>query len=954
MHITHMKTNRIVNPLGFQLDVPRVSWVTEGTEARSQAAAQVQVAADEGFERILFDSGKREDIDSLAYELPVALAPCTRYYWRVTVWADNGEIATSEPAWFETAKLDQPWQAIWITPTDQQIHPLLRKAFSLPAPVVSARISISGLGLYELAINGRRVGNEYLTPYCNAYDQWIQYQTFDVTDLLQQGDNVLGAMLGNGWYKGRFGFEGVRDGIYGQQFALLCELVVECTDGQSIVVGSDTSWKTTASPVLSSSIYDGEEYDANREQAGWSSVGFDDSAWEAVQPIEIGFERLQARRSLPVVIKETLKPVELIHTPAGETVLDMGQNMVGWLSFQVHAPRGTEIHLQYGEVLQQGNFYRDNLRSAKEEYRYISNGGPAFVQPYFTFYGFRYVKISGWPGEIDPNDFTGCIIYSDMEQTGQIETSNPLVNRLILNALWGQKGNFVDVPTDCPQRDERMGWTGDAQVFSGTACFNMDVAAFFSKYLYDMYREQQTRDGMVPMVVPSVGMKGGGSAAWGDAAAIIPWNVYLHYGDKAILAQQFESMKAWVNFIKAADDASGGQRLWTVGFHFGDWLALDGDNPLSRFGGTAIEFIASAYYYYSASLVAKAASVLGKEEEVREYEQLAGEVRKAIQQEFITPRGRVAVNTQTALVLTLFLDLAPEQLRERVAEALRERLRASNNHLKTGFVGTPYLCRVLSNNDSNDLAYRLLLNDDYPGWLYAVKMGATTIWERWNSILPDGSISDTGMNSLNHYAYGSIVEWMYRDMLGLNPVEERPGFRHTRLTPQPDGRIKWAKASFDSAAGRYESSWSIGDDGRLSFQFRIPFNATATLTLPDADLTTVNVNGQALTTSGLQATQQDKQVTVEIAAGQWSFDYQPTRDYIQHYTTSTPLSELLKNSKVMDALSQVFPELSRIDGPMLEQMSNSSLRDIADSPFMDGRHIDLARIDEELKTITVE
>ncbi len=799
MKITRLKTNRIENPLGFALERLSFSWVVEESLDTAQTAAQFILALDPDFRRVLFDSGREGRLDSVAYRpaLPMPLEPRTRYYWKVRVWSQT-ESAESDAAWFETAKLDEPWQAEWISPDveDKALHPVLTKDFTLPAPVAQARVYICGLGLYTLALNGKKVGDEHLTPYCNAYDQWLQYQTFDITGQLNAGENHLAVMLGNGWYKGRYcGDGGHHNGVYGDRFALICELRVTLQGGQTLVWGSDGRWRALRSPVVASDIYDGEVYDARI--SGEEELG-------GVRPIALGTERLQARRSLPVRIVEERKPAAVLHTPAGETVLDMGQNMVGWVRFRTSAPAGTEIRLQYGEVLQGGNFYRENLRSAKAEYTAIAGGGETIAEPHFTFYGFRYVKVTGWPGALDPDDFTGCVVSSQLEITGDIQTSNEKVNRLFQNALWGQKGNFLDIPTDCPQRDERLGWTGDTQMFSGTACFNMDSAAFFSKYGYDCALEQAKRGGMVPMVVPAVDMQGGGSSAWGDVATVLPWNVYEFYGDKAILEQQFDSMRSWVDFIKAADEATGGKRLWTTGFHFGDWLALDGNDPNSPMGGTPEDFIASAYYYHSARLVARAAAVLGKAEEAAAYGALAAEVKAAMQQEYFTPTGRLAVATQTGYVLALFMELAPETARARVIADLILRLRRDRVHLRTGFVGTPYLCRVLSNNGANALAYRLLLNEDYPSWLYAIHLGATTIWERWNSLNPDGTVSSTGMNSFNHYAYGSIVEWMYRDMCGLNPGsgdDGVTGFRRARIAPKPDPALVWAKARYQSAGG---------------------------------------------------------------------------------------------------------------------------------------------------------
>jgi alpha-L-rhamnosidase len=844
MKVTHPKTNRITNPLGFAIDKPSLSWIVEDTSDRQQMAAQVVISADSEFKTIIFDSGRLEGnaIDSLGTKPKIKLHPRQRYFWKARVWGET-EHAESEVSWFETAKMDETWLAQWITPDfeDNHTHPILFKRFSLPAEVVSARLFICGLGLYHCELNGTKVGNERLTPYCNAYDQWLQYQTYEITGQVASGENLISVVLGNGWYKGRYAFDSNQGEIYGDRFALLCEMRILLENGEEIIVASDTTWQATPSPVLASDIYDGETYDARLNPENLPT-----SQSAGVKTIDISLAKLEARRSLPVRINEEHKPVAVLHTPAGETVLDMGQNMVGWVRFRTHAPAGTHIHLQFGELLQGGNFYRDNLRSAKAEYIYIADGQERLVEPYFTFYGFRYVKVSGWVGELDPADFTGCVVYSQMDLTGDVETSKPKVNQLIQNALWGQKGNFLDIPTDCPQRDERMGWTGDTQVFSGTACFNMDTSTFFSKFGYDCGREQAKRGGEVPFVVPATAVQGGGSSAWGDVATILPWNVYEFYGDTAILEQQFDSMRAWVDYIKAADDASGGKRLWTTGFHFGDWLALDGNDPDLPFGGTPEDFISSAYYYHSTRLVARAAAVLGKSDEEKQYARLAEEIKTAIQQEYFTPSGRLAINTQTAYVLALFMDLAPEAFHQRVVDDLVARLRKDKLHLRTGFVGTPYLCRVLSNNGANDLAYRLLLNEDYPSWLYAVNLGATTIWERWNSLNPDGTMSSTGMNSLNHYAYGSIVEWIYRDVCGLNPSsgdDRVTGFRQAKLAPKPDPSLQWARARYRSAAGWYESGWRYNESEKLTYEFTIPFNAAATILLAEAKAEQINLNG---------------------------------------------------------------------------------------------------------------
>lgn len=870
MKITHLKTNHIINPLGFAIEKPTFSWIVGDTRDKVQTAAQVLVSYDNDFEKLIFDSGRVEGsgIDSLAYCPPISLKPRTRYFWKVRVWGES-ESAESDTAWFETSKMDEGWQADWITPDfeDNRIHPILYRQFDLPSRAVAARAYICGLGLYHFELNGSKVGDEYFTPYCNAYDRWLQYQTFDITGQLAVGSNLVAVMLGNGWYKGRYGANGGAVEFYGDRFALICEIRITLEDGDDLIVVTDSSWKAQPAPVIESDIFDGEMYDARITKLVPSP-----GKPGAVKPIAIDKARLEARRSLPVCINETIKPVSVIVSPAGETVLDMGQNMTGWLRFRTSAPAGTVIHLQFGEVLQDGNFFRDNLRTARAEYTYIADGTETVVEPYFTFYGFRYVKLDGWVGKPSLDDFAGCVLYSRMDITGEIETSNAKVNQLFKNALWGQKGNFLDIPTDCPQRDERLGWTGDTQIFSGTACFNMDSGAFFSKYMYDLAKEQSKLGGMVPHIVPMANLDRGGSSAWGDVATIVPWNVYEFYGDRGILEQQFESMCAWVDYIRRVDDSSGGRRLWTEGFHFGDWLALDGDDPASRKGGTPEDFIASAFYCYSARLVARAAAVLGKREHVEAYGCLSDEIKTAIQKEYFTPDGRLVIATQTAYVLALFMDLAPDAHREQVKADLIAKLNEDDAHLRTGFVGTPYLCRVLSNSGANDLAYRLLLNEDYPSWLYAVNLGATTIWERWNSLNPDGSISSTGMNSLNHYAYGSIVEWMYRDMCGLNPSSGEDGitgFRNAHIAPKPDKSLQWARARYHSAAGLYESGWSMDDTGHLILDLVIPFNASASVVLSGAQRGEVSINCHPLH----EGEQTGDSVTLRLGAGCYRIEY---------------------------------------------------------------------------------
>ncbi len=879
LSVQNLLCNRLSTPLGFSLDNgPGLSW-TVSAPAQAQVLTRIEISDDKDFSKLVFDSGEQRKIDSISFRPEIELRPRTRYHWRVTVSCE-GETA-SETAWFETAKMDEPWQGQWISPDfDPSWHPVLLSGFNLPAKAKKARAYVCGLGIYELSINGQRCGDEYLSPGLCAYDKWIPYQTYDVTDSLNSGENLIEAALGNGWYKGRYGLNRDIKFVYGDEFSFIFELHVTCEDGSEHVFSSGLDWNARRGTVIDSNIFDGEVRDDN----------LDTSKVYGVKKSDVSIDLLEPRRSPPTKIMHRIKPIEIIKTPAGETVIDLGQNMTGWLSFVCRAPKGKEVYLQFGEVLQGGNFYRDNLRTALAEYSYVSDGMEKTIRPMFTFYGFRYVKLTSWHQDVSLDDFNGLVLYSDMKPTGSIVTGNAKVNKLFENTLWGQRGNFLDVPTDCPQRDERMGWTGDAQVFFGTAAYNMDVSAFYSKFCYDLMHEQRAVGGSVPVVIPKHDVRQTGACAWGDAATIIPWRMYAYYGDINILRQQYDSMKAWANYIRRHDEKTGGTRLWKGDFHYCDWLSLDGEDPIgNRFGGTERTYLASCYYRYSTMLVSRAAKLLGKDEDAEFYQALSNEVREAIIKEYVTATGRLAITTQTAYILALHFDIIPEKWREQTAYALRLKLKESAYHLRTGFIGTPYLCRVLSATGSNDISYRLLMQEDFPSWLYEVNMGATTIWERWNSILPDGSISDTGMNSLNHYSYGSIVEWMYANAAGIQPMEDNPGFRKFRLAPQPDPILGSMAASFDSPVGIIKSEWEYLEGGELKLCFTVPFGAAAFITLPE---------------SGKE--------TFEVGPGEYEFRYMPLSASRPRYNLDTPLSEILSNPGAKSVLEEQFPKLTHM------------------------------------------
>lgn len=870
MQIVKLRCDAMVNPIGFAFDSPRLSWeVASAGRSERQSAYRLQIALDESFAAPLLDERVESD-ESVNVPLTLALAPRTRYFWRVKIWNGAGEESPwAEPAYFETAKMDEPWRAQWIRSPENEGFPALRRAFQLEnKPIRRARAYACGVGLYHLYLNGEKVGDEELTPNFNPYNHYLQYQTYDITSLLRPGENAVGALLGNGYYKGRVSWPNMPrcTCLYGNELALIAELVVDYADGTQQTIVTDETWKAGRSPLLRAEIYDGEVYDARLELPGWNAPGFDDSHWLSTAHAGVDAALLQPRRSVPVRVVEERPAVQVLRTPKGEDVVDFGQNCAGWVRLSLNAPAGVEIRVQYGEMLDKdGNFYRENMRTALAEMVYTTREGEQSYAPLFTFFGFRYIRVTGWPGALSPEQFTQCVVHSDLERTGEFECSDARVNRLFENVIWGQRSNFVDVPTDCPQRDERMGWTGDAQVFAATGCINMLSDAFYRKYLHDVACEQ-SEVGYVPNVTPNflkrVGQCHAPTTGWGDVATVVPWMLYLYYGDTVVLEKQYDSMKAWVDYMRAQD--KDGSDLYG-GFHLGDWLAQDTRNPDSLFGATPTGLLATAYYAYSAEIVSKAAKVLGKEEDARFYASLARRVREAFRREYVSPNGRLTADTQTGPVIALKMDMLDPAHRPRAVRALEERLKIDNFHLTTGFLGTPHLCPILSENGLNEYAYQLLLNTGFPSWLYAVERGATTVWERWNSIREDGSMGEVSMNSFNHYAYGSIAEWMYRYVAGLNPVESEPGFKRSRVAPMPNSMLAYARASIHTQYGLLACGWKLEGDA-IEIDIDIPFNTTADILLPDADGVEIWENGSPMYSFSFAR-----------GSGHWHYAYKPNR-----------------------------------------------------------------------------
>lgn len=684
-------------------------------------------------------------------------------------------------------------QADWITSAEnmKEVCPVFRKRWRRKAPVREASLTLTALGVYDARLNGCRVSEYVLAPGWTSYDKRLQVQRYDITGMLEE-ENVLTVTVGKGWFRSR-----MADFAYPEEArirenrpcGIIGEIRLMYSDGTEELLPTDLSWEYGGSRVRFSEIYDGEVYDASRRTVNWKPVSLLDWSKEILIPQE-GNEIREMER---------VSAKKVFYTPKGEKVVDFGQEVTGYIEFTVDAHEGDRVHLLHGEVLdQKGNFYNENYRSARAEITYVCREGRQTWHPLLTFFGFRYVKLDEFPGNPDTGQFTAVAVYSAMERTGYLSSGDPDLNRLISNIFWGQKGNFLDVPTDCPQRDERLGWTGDAQVFVKTACYNFDAERFFRKWLHDLAADQRP-DGGVSTVVPDYMPGDMPSAGWGDAAVICPWQVYMIYGEKKILEDQYDSMKQWVDYITAS---TKDRYLWTGGTHFGDWLGLDA--PEGSYKGSSREdLIASAYYARSAELLAKAGKVLGRD--TRGYERLHAEIVRAFRKKF------PEYHTQTEHVLAVWSGLSENP--QKTADDLAEMIIKDGARIRTGFVGTPQILHVLSRYGHTDLAYTLLLRKKYPSWLYPVEKGATTVWEHWDGIQENGDFWSPDMNSFNHYSYGAVADWIYEEAAGITPSEEAPGFAKVRIAPHPDRRLGWLDVFLRTRHGRVSSKWICGEDG---------------------------------------------------------------------------------------------------------------------------------------------
>ncbi len=758
---------------------------------------------------------------------------------------------------------EKPWDMPAISPQTDTTAAMLRKDFKVEKQIRSARVYVTALGSYRIHINGKRVGEDILTPDWTDYRKRITYQTYDVTTLVKSGENAIGAILGDGWYATGLGWPLRRFNFGPAPTRLLAQLEVQLADGSNQTVATDDSWKVAPAPILRSEIYAGETYDARKEQAGWDRAGFSDAGWKSAAVYPIPAIRMHAQRSETIQVETELKPKAVTNPGPDTYVYDMGQNMVGWVRLKVRGPAGTAVKMRFAEILKpDGNIYRDNLRAAEATDTYtLKGGGEETFEPHFTYHGFRYVEVTGFPGKPGPSALLGRVFYSKMPWSGSLMTSNPLVNQLQQNIRWGQRGNHHSIPTDCPQRDERLGWMGDAEIFARTGCFNMDMAAFYSKWMRDVV-DAQSSEGGFSDVSPRIVDNSDGAPAWGDAGVIVPYEVYRQYGDTRIIEENWPAMERWIEYIHSVNP----NLLWLKRRNndFGDWVPANSETPK--------DVIATAYWAYDANLMAEMAAATNRPAAAIKYQSLHEGIKAAFIKAFVKDDGTVGNGSQTCQALAIHMDLLPANLKKAAADVLVRDIEKRDTHLSTGFVGTCYLMRALSMAGRSDIAYKLLTNDTFPSWGYTIRKGATTIWERWN-----GDTGDPGMNSFNHYAFGAVGEWLYRYMAG---IDSAPGaaFKHIVIHPRISeaSGITSARAEYDSVYGKIVSEWTANPGEPIMMNLTIPPNTTATVYIPATVDKNVTESGKPVSSfDGIRFQRMDNGQTVfQVAAGTYRFAIQ--------------------------------------------------------------------------------
>lgn len=919
-HLSHLRCEYLVNPHGIDETTPRLSWTVE-TKRRGARQVAYRLRVTSCPEKLaagnadLWDSGRVESNQSthLIYA-GKPLRSRDACHWNVEVWDETGKATKSQPALWTMGLLEKSdWSAKWIAADPEIIKRdpeaiaptlldcgtpgLFRKEFEIPGPIKRATVYASARGIFELRANGQRIGKDIFAPEWTDYDKRIHYRAYDVTALLKPGWNALGATLGDGWWSGYVGWQETRARYGSLENSLMAQLEVELADGQRITVNTDSSWRCNTGPILFSDFMMGETYDARRERGGWDTSNFSRKDWLAAREVAAPTVPLVAQRAEPVRVVEQFTPLSVNEIQPGVFIFDLGQNIAGWVRLKVNAPAGTRITIRQGERLSpDGTLYTENLRRAKSTDVYIcKGGGEEIYEPHFTFHGFQYVELTGLPSVAAARQsaanypktedggslpkaatVTGCVVRSATPDTGKFECSNADVNRLWLNGVWGQKDNFLTVPTDCPQRDERLGWMGDAQVFSRTASYNMDVAAFFTKWMIDV-EDAQTPEGIFPDTAPRlregenfIGLGNlGGSAGWADAGVIIPYTMWRVYGDRRILERHYAAMVKWVDWI--ASHNPNGLRVNNLANNYGDWLCIPSDTSFGTHSPMK-NLLATAYWADDCTKLARIARELGRDADAQRFQKMFEHVRAAFQKEWVEPNGRITTDTQTGYLLALAFDLLPQHLREAALHHLVENIKALNWHLSTGFIGISHLNPQLTLAGRADVAYRLLLRDDYPSWLYPVKHGATTIWERWNGWTHQDGFFNPHMNSFNHYSLGSVGEWLFRHVAGIELDPETPGFQKFVLRPYLGDGLDFARGSYRTMHGEIVSDWKRTGD-KLTWNIRVPANTSATVFIPAAANSAVSESGQPVANStGLKVIGwRENSLMVEATAGVYSF-----------------------------------------------------------------------------------
>jgi alpha-L-rhamnosidase len=880
--VTDLRCEYLENPVGIDITRPRLSWkLASDIRGQHQMAYRILVAstrqnldADTGD---LWDTGivKSAESTHISYQ-GAPLKSGMQAFWKVVVWdKDNAESGCSEPAMWSMGLL-QPsdWIAQWIgydaTPENPTQMPVrnfkhdpkfkptfktylpsqyLRKEFDLSKNPARAILYVTAQGHVEMHVNGQRVGDEYFTPGWTDYRKRIYYRSYDVTDMLGKGTNAIGAILGDGWFRGNISILGQNQ--YGKKLRLLSQLHITYDDGTTEVIASDPTWKASFGPIILSDMFEGETYDARKEITGWNKPNYDDNSWSAVN---VGSEikpAIQAYPGVPVRPTRELPTVKISEPKPNTYVFDLGQNFSGWARLKVTGKAGDKVNLQFAEMLNaDGTVYHDNLRTARAADNYIlKGGGEEIYEPHFTFHGFRYVEVTGLTEKPSKETITGIVIHSDAPMTSAFECSNPMLNQLHSNVVWGQLSNYLEVPTDCPQRDERLAWTGDTQVFIRSGCYHQDVAAFFTKWMTDLM-DTQNKAGTFGQQAPV--FHGHGSPAWADAGVICPWTIYQVYGDKRIIEGNYAAMARFIDYCHQQKDLLGQVK------GFGDWLAIGSNTPK--------ELISAAYFGYTTSLMARIAEDLGKNDDAEKYKKLFNEIRANFQQKFVKPDGSIAGHSQTAYCLAIYFDLLTEEQRTQAAAHLVDRIKDKDYHLSVGFVGVSLLLPTLTEIGRSDLAYRLIQNKTYPSWGYSIEQGATTIWERWNSYTKKNGFGDVGMNSFNHYAYGACSEWMFRSMLGIET--DGPGFKKITMKPELGEGVTWAKGHYDSIRGRISSNWKLEGES-FHWEITTPPNTSATVYIPTTDKAKITIDGEPIDqVEGVKFLRvENNRAVIEVVAG---------------------------------------------------------------------------------------